>query len=268
MERSDHLQPGDLDREDWNSLKNNYDKHDIGEAYFTGRMHQIGLQIEHWGIDMRDDDESGLIFDDKMDLRLWEPQGDYGEPGMWPSDSFVSDVEVEIDEDLSEESHSFDGESGDSASEVAADGGLPHYHTDYDPDTGDRREWVLKGVCDIKTKANPNWLGIFNLRHLAHYAHWANEYDVPVFLYFTLVDMESEKVGEKNILVEVPAFDNYYDYVRHFDRDSDYSFDVMGHIADDCPIVQRAFRAPDGNPVVGLHEDAYQDFDYVVENVL
>lgn len=226
MERHDTLEADDLQREDWNSLKNNYDKHDIGEAYFTGRMDQIGLEVENWGIDMRDDDQGGLIFDDKMDLRLWEPQGDYGSPNIWP------------------------------------DSELTHHHEEA------TREYELCGVTDIKTKANPNWLGVFNLRHMAHYAYWADNYDVPVFLYFTLVDMEDEMVGEENILVEVPAFDNYYDYVMHFDHDEDYSFNVMSHIADDCDIVDRAFRAPDGNPVIALDDSAYRDFDYVVEKVL
>lgn len=226
MERREGLSPDDLDRPDWNSLKANYSKHDIGEAYFKGRIHQIGLEVENWGIDMRDDDQGGLIFDDKMDLRLWEPRGDYGEPNFWPQSD------------------------------------LTHHHIEAE------REYDLRGVVDIKTKANPNWLGVFNLRHLAHYAYWADNYDVPVFLYFTMVDMEAERVGEENILVEVPAFDNYYDYVMHFDREEDYSFNVMGDITDDCDIVSRAFRAPDGNPVVALDESAYENFDYLVEEVL
>lgn len=226
MERREDLSADDLQREEWNSLKNNYSKHDIGEAYLTGRFHQIGLCVENWGIDMRDDEGDGLIFDDKMDLRLWEPQGDYEDPNIWPS------------------------------------GELAHEHEEA------TREYELKGVCDIKTKSNPDWLGVFNLRHLSHYAYWADNYDVPVFLYFTLVDMDAETVGEKNIFVEVPAFDNHYDYVMHFDRDSDYKMDVMSHITSDCEIVDRVFRAPDGNPVVSLDSNYYQDFDYVVENVI
>jgi len=85
MERR-QVDPDELQREEWNSLLNNYDKHDVGEAYFTGRMHQIGLQVEHWGIDMRHDQDT-LIFDDKMDLRLWEPLAGQGVPGTWPSDA-------------------------------------------------------------------------------------------------------------------------------------------------------------------------------------
>lgn len=243
MEHKRHLDPDDLDRPDWNDLKSNYSKHDVGEAYLIGRMHQIGLQVEHWGIDERENDDH-LIFDNKMDLRLWEPMGDHSEPLYWPSHESQFDVTVAPEV------------------ETATDGGIVHTHEEGD------REWQLRGVCDVKTKANRDWLGIFNLRHLAHYAHWAEEYDVPVFLYFTMVDMDAEKVGEENIIIPIEPFDHYYDYVRHFDHDNDDYIDVVGRISEDCPIAKRAFGAPDGNPVVVIDEDHFHDFDYVVEEVL
>lgn len=239
MERRDTLDPEDLQRPDWNSLVKNYDLHDIGEAYLTGRLHQIGLLIEHWGIDRRYDDES-LIYDNKMDLRLWEAQGDYGEPNWWPSE----EPEVSVD-----------------AEEAVADGGVVSHHTEAN------REYELKGVCDVKTKSSESWLGIFNLRHLAHYSHWADVYDAPVFIFFTLVEPEEERVGEESFIVPVEEWDGYDKYVRHFDHDNDFYINTKD-IADECPYVDRSFGADDGNPVVVIEDEQRYSFDWLVENVL
>jgi len=73
MEHKRSLDPDDLDRPDWNSLLNNYSKHDIGEAYFKGRVEQIGLHVENWGIDQRDDDGDGLLYDDRLDFFVIDP---------------------------------------------------------------------------------------------------------------------------------------------------------------------------------------------------
>lgn len=258
MDRRTTQNPDDLRRPDGNELKPNYDKHDVGEVYFIERVNELGLHTEPWGIDMRDDDGGGLIHDDKMDLRLWEPEGDHGPAKCWPSEDFECDFPEVTDDHL-----------------VAADGGLPHTHVESWGRITDDLEmktrevmWTLKGVCDIKTKANRDWMGILNLRHFVHYARWADLYDVPVFLYFTYVDMDEECVGDENILVPLEPFDDYESYVERFDPDSDYSFNVMSNIADDCDLVERTFRAPDGNPVVALDTDVYRDFEWFESVVL
>lgn len=222
------IDPDSLQREDWNSLKNNYSKHDIAEAYFKGRINQIGLHAEHWGIDMRDDDE-GLIFDNKMDLRLWEPLDGQESPSTWPSDY--------------------------------CDGVTHRYNED-------NTEWNLRGVADVKSKSNEDWFGICNLRHYVHYAEWAREYNVPVFIYFTMVDMDAESVGEKNVLVPVEPFEYLDEYADHYDRDSSYSMDSIYDIEDDSDQIERSFRAPDGNVVVKFDESSWENFDWFVENVL
>jgi hypothetical protein len=249
MERR-QVDPDELQREEWNSLLNNYDKHDVGEAYFTGRMHQIGLQVEHWGIDMRHDQDT-LIFDDKMDLRLWEPLAGQGVPGTWPSD-----VPNDIVPEKASQWHRVDEDNTTSYHDTAPD--------------APSDEWTLRGVADIKTKANEDWLCAFNVRHFAHYAEWAEAYDVPVFVYFTMVDMDAEAVGERNILVPVDADWNWRLVQDHFDPDANATLEwpsLKEEVAH-SDMVDRVSRAPDGNPVVWTDEDYWHNFDWFIEEVL
>lgn len=69
MERTDR-NPDTLNRPEWNSLEHNYDLHDIGERFVRIHCRERDLIPEAWGIDMRDEDDS-LIFDDKMDLKVY-----------------------------------------------------------------------------------------------------------------------------------------------------------------------------------------------------
>lgn len=251
MEREDTLDPDNLNRPEWNGLVDNYQPHDIAEAYFRGRIAQSGLQAEPWGIDMRHDDGDGLIFDNKMDLRLWEPMNKTDVPDKWP-------VETEYTTPESWYQSMYDDLT---------------VYSNRPPDEADMQYckelngWQLRGVCDVKSKRNPDWLGVLNLRHLVHYAAWAREYNVPTFLYFTMVDMDAEEVGEKNILVPIEPFDYLDEYLAHFDRDTGDHID-WSEITEDCEIVERSFRAPDGNAVVKIDESAYKDFTWFENKVL
>lgn len=71
MRRGDKT-PDDLDRPDGNSLKENYELHDIGHAEAVTRLEAQGYTVEEWGIDRRHDDgEEGIIFDDAMDFKVY-----------------------------------------------------------------------------------------------------------------------------------------------------------------------------------------------------
>lgn len=237
------IDPDTLNRPEWNSLVKNYDKHDIAEAYLVGRLNEAGLHVEHWGIDKRHAD-GGLIFDNKMDLRLWEPlDGQSDAPPEWPADDFSGG--------------SFSIADVDSMFDIPNQSDKVGYI--------DEREWGLRGVCDVKSKSSEDWLGVFNLRHLAHYAEWADHYNVPVFVYFTIVDVDARSVGEKNIFVEVTDDWDWETAVEHFDRDNDFSltYGEMKDTARECDIVERTWRAPDGNLVVTVDESAY-----IVEDIL
>lgn len=236
----------DIDQ-DWNSLLNNYSKHDIGEAYFQGRVEQIGLHVEHWGIDKRHHDDH-LIFDNKMDLRLWEPlDGQERAADSWPTptrddriwraqERSAADSDVEIPSIVS--------------------------------DKANLQRWELRAIADVKTKASESWLGKFNLRHLAHYAEWADHFDVPVFIYMTMVDTEKQSVGDTGFITPIPSDWEWPALIDHYDGDAQHSYGEMKDIARTCPIVHNTFRAPDGNLVVEIASEYRNNWDWFVENVL
>lgn len=93
MERDEDTKPEDLKRPEGNSLESNYLLHDIGERYVAELFDDEDLHLEPWGIDMREDDgEDGLIYDDKMDFRVFAPSKD-GEDteGVGDSEVFSGD---------------------------------------------------------------------------------------------------------------------------------------------------------------------------------
>lgn len=243
MEITD-VDPDELDRPEWNSLQENYSKHDIGEAYFVGRMHQIGLHVEHWGIDMREHSDS-LIFDDKMDLRLWEPlSGQESAPPTWPSDAPT------VDDDITQWHRKHYG-------------GKESYGTGF-PTAEPAEVWKLRAVADVKTKTNEDWMCAFNVRHFAHYAEWSELYGVPVFVYFTMVDEEDETVGEENILVPITT-DWDWEYVKENEKTMDWM--DLQQATNEARIVDRVSRAPDGNPVLWVDDDEYRTFNWLLEQL-
>lgn len=76
MERDETTTPDDLDRPDGNDLESNYELHDCGEAAFHQRVDESIFEAEPWGIDRRDDGgEDGIIYDDKLDFKVFGPDG-------------------------------------------------------------------------------------------------------------------------------------------------------------------------------------------------
>ena len=76
MRRESDIDPNDLNRPEGNDLVSNYDKHDTAEGRVRSALESAGLTVKNWGIDMRHDDGDGLIFDDKMDLKVYDA-GDF-----------------------------------------------------------------------------------------------------------------------------------------------------------------------------------------------
>ena len=224
------INPDTLQRPEGNDLLSNYTYHDAGEAYLTGRLNERGFLIEEWGLDDRYNDD-GLVFDNKMDLRLWEPlDGQMAPPQNAP------------DKLGSREANSTEYVGASEQFDLGTNSGV----------------WELRGVADVKTKTNEDWFGVFNLRHLTHYAQWAEWYEnVPVFIYFTMVDGEDKRVHAPNGLVEVPSEWDFEALADHYNRDSSFSlsYEELTDHANRCPIVGRAFTAPDRNIVVSVADE-------------
>lgn len=231
MRVDETLGPDDLDRPDWNSLLNNYSKHDIGEAYFVGRAEEMGMHVQHWGIDRRHEDEN-LIFDNKMDIKLWQPHDGQEPPLDWPDDD-TEFIETTFDLGFEKE----------------------------------RRAWSLRALVDVKTKANEDWMGKFNLRHLAHYTMHAAEYQAPAFVYMTMVDVDAQSVGRSNIIAPIPTDWNWELLVDYYHDDADLSYGEIKDIARESNLVKSTFRAPDGNLVISMNDRRYIDFKTFRETV-
>jgi hypothetical protein len=74
--RRGEQKPSDLDRPEGNSLLENYEAHDVGEEWLIEQLESRRLTVEPWGIDMRHDDgDDGIIFDNKMDLKVFDHDG-------------------------------------------------------------------------------------------------------------------------------------------------------------------------------------------------
>lgn len=206
MERTDR-DTNTLNREQWNSLENNYDVHDIGQAHCRQHCEHMGFVVDDWGIDMRHEDDS-LIYDDKMDLKLYEH-----DQGHAP----VSQIDV------------------------------------------DEADLDLLSLLEIKTKRSEDWFGVINRRHLRKYLRHAHEFSVPALIYMSLVDQKTEQDAAQPRIVRdtfIPlhewdelsaVFNDEYEYYSSDDADQFLSEQV-----DKYPLVERTFRAPDGNQVVKL----------------
>lgn len=74
MERVESTDPSDLNRPEGNDLQSNYSLHDVGEERTVGLIEATGLRTEAWGIDKRDDDGEGIIYDDAMDIKVFDDE--------------------------------------------------------------------------------------------------------------------------------------------------------------------------------------------------
>ena len=74
MERDTSMTAADVYRPGGKSLQESYEHHDTGEDHLITWLQKRGFTVAEWGIDERDDDgEDGLLYDDKMDVKVYDP---------------------------------------------------------------------------------------------------------------------------------------------------------------------------------------------------
>lgn len=111
---------------------------------------------------------------------------------------------------------------------------------------------------EIKCKTKPRWFGRCNLRHYKEYVNFNNEVDVPVFIYFSLIDRD-DNYAHREAFVEVADTDQIAgDVVDVSDDTIVFCAEDIQHINDD------GLRAVDGSDVLEVRS---QDrvVDYIPE---
>jgi hypothetical protein len=103
----------------------------------------------------------------------------------------------------------------------------------------------LLAYIEIKTKESPEWFGRCNERHFKEYVNFANEVDVPVFIWFALVDSEDERLLRDGF-VRVETRDQIEgDVIEVSER-------AVVFDPEDTYEIDDGYKAVDGDDVVGV----------------
>jgi len=134
------------------------------------------------------------------------------------------------------------GDDARSADEVYMGDG-PDLAVYSEAEDGGRDE--LLAYIEIKSKESPEWFGRCNERHFKEYVNFTKEVDVPVFIWFALVDVADERL-RRDAFFEVTGRDQIEgDVIEVTERavvvDPDDLYDVEG-----------GYVAVDGSDVVGV----------------
>ena len=140
-----------------------------------------------------------------------------------------------------------------------------------------------KGYIEIKTKQDPEWFGRVNLRHLREYVNFANEVDVPVFLWFALVDDDDTiPMVHREGFLEVEDMDQIDgDVVEVSDETVVFHAEDLHSVDDGLVAVEGSdiieVRARDtvvdeipnvhGNRVVELNDDEFRSFPHFMYEI-
>ena len=110
----------------------------------------------------------------------------------------------------------------------------------------------LAGLMEVKTKRSEDWFGVVNRHHFRKYLARVHEHDVPGFIYMSLLDDDEESIV-RDTFIEVEPWE-YGDVLA-----GEYPFyepsgatQFLRDNIDRHSLVERTFRAPDGQQVVML----------------
>jgi hypothetical protein len=115
-------------------------------------------------------------------------------------------------------------------------------------------------VCyvEIKSKTDEAWFGRCNERHFREYVHFAADVDVPVFIWFALVDKDNERI-QRRAWFEVEPTDTNVEGEVLDGTDTQLVFHE-----DDVYVVDGPYKAIDGGDLVGVDSD-FQVTDAIPE---
>ena len=152
----------------------------------------------------------------------------------------------------------------------------------YDTDNTDEADPIA--YIEIKTKEAEQWFGRCNRRHFNEYVNFANEIDVPVFIWFALVDAD-KGICLRDGFFEVEDTDQIdgraveTDTTLVVDREdiesisSNSQQDLVQFTASDIVNLSRGDQIDDsipevhGNEVVCLNEDQLRSMPYILHQL-
>jgi len=145
------------------------------------------------------------------------------------------------------------------------------------PDLQIKRDGEVVAYIEVKSKESPEWFGRCNRRHYEEYCEFAKSVDVPVFIWFALVDMDTDTL-QREAFVEVEDADQIggrvWDVTTEsvvFDRGDAYSVgeeltavngeDIM-QVENDTVLVD-GIPSVHGNDVIELNDKHFRSWEYV-----
>ncbi len=144
------------------------------------------------------------------------------------------------------------------------------------PDLAVYQDGEIIAYIEIKCKEKEKWFGRCNLRHYEEYVNFSNEVDVPVFIWFALVE-DGSSVIHREAFVEVEDTDQIngdvteitdIEIVFHEADVKNVEDDVMVVDGDDVvslrnnQVLEDGFPNIHGNDVVELNDDAFRSFSH------
>lgn len=147
-------------------LTESYAVHDVGQELLVARLEAHGFEVEQHGDDARHAEE--VFYGDGPDLAVYSLRHNVAKNDNGLGSTYI------------------DTATGQFVSEEYA--------------------YEKVAYIEIKCKESPEWFGRVNLRHYREYVNFANETDVPVFLWFALVDQDDVDSDEHSPYVRRQAF--------------------------------------------------------------
>lgn len=135
------------------SLAEAYAVHDVGYEILVRRLSRHGFVVQDHGDDARHADE--ILYGDGPDLAVYRVA-----EHVTPNDSGLGSMWI---------------------------------NTNTGRFVSRRDAHELVGYIEIKTKENERWFGRCNRRHFDEYVNFSREVDVPVFIWFALVDSDENR---------------------------------------------------------------------------